>query len=130
MSKLTEALLSNIDYNRVKNIRIANYKYLDSKLKKINKIDTSLDSNDVVPMIYPFLINCDELRLLLIKNGIFVSQWWKKCLYSEATNEFERELSTYLIPLPIDQRYNCDDMEYISNFVLNICLKEGKTKNE
>ena len=36
------------------------------------------------------------------------------------TNEFEKYLASYLIPLPIDQRYRQDDMVYIAEIIMRV----------
>ena len=38
-------------------------------------------------------------------------------LTNELANKFEKDLAEYLIPLPIDQRYDEQDMQYIANMV-------------
>ena len=54
----------------------------------------------------------------LIENKIYIPQWWKYILSMGVSNNFERKLSKYLLPLPIDQRYNDIDMEFIANIII------------
>ena len=35
-------------------------------------------------------------------------------------NDFEKDLAEYLIPLPIDQRYERSDMNYIASKVIEL----------
>src|SRR4029079_19175265 len=54
MSKLSEYLLSNIDYKKVAEKRHANYNYLDEIFGGINKLKISPEAEGV-PMCYPLL---------------------------------------------------------------------------
>lgn len=108
MSSFTNRILSSIDYDKVKKTRLKNFNYLHRKLKKTNKLQFSLSSNDV-PMVYPYLIKREGLREKLIKNRIFVAKYWPNI----KVQEYEEELKEYLLPLPIDQRYNIEDMTRI-----------------
>lgn len=77
-------------------------------------------------MVYPFLTseNATNMRTYLIKNKIYVPQWWKWVLSDLAAGEFEQKLSAYLYPLPIDQRYTVQDMDDIAQIVMK-GLKAG-----
>jgi len=112
MSIITKAILKNVDYRDVADKRRINYMILDKALGKYNPFICQLEER--VPMIYPILVEDEELRETLIKNKIYVSQWWKWCIANGA-NEFEQKLSKYVIPLPLDQRYSTNDMEYLIN---------------
>lgn len=108
MSKFTKRMMNSIDYNAVAEKRRANYNYLKSRLG-----GTPLLDNDV-PMIFPYLMeNGQELRKDLIKNKVFVAQYWpnvKKWLNSESVETY---LANNILPLPIDQRYGTQEMQYI-----------------
>jgi hypothetical protein len=112
MSRITSALLSSIDYESVKTIRERNFYYLHAFLKERNEL--KLDFSFVEgPMTYPFLIKKDNLRQILIKHKIYVPTYWTDVLDAKGINDFEKNLSTYLLPLPIDQRYEINDMKTI-----------------
>ncbi len=110
MSKLTQKLLSGIDYENDKNIRLQNFNYLHSKLKDINELKINISADDV-PMIYPFLVNKPDLRKKLIESKIYIAKYWD----NKGLNTFETYLCNNLVPLPIDSRYSIDDMEIILN---------------
>ena len=115
MSKLSEKIMQSIDYNSIKQIRKKNFYYMHTRLGKYNRLADAIKKTNA-SMVYPFLIQDEQLREYLIKNSVFVSQWWKKCLY-ENINEFERQLSLYLLPLPIDQGNNIEDMKFICDLI-------------
>lgn len=117
MSKFTQRLLGGIDYHSIKEKRKLNYNYLVKQLKNINELKLDIDDN-VAPMVYPLLVHNDELRLHLINNKIYVPQWWKYLIEQLSDNDFEVELSKYLLPIPIDQRYSLRDMDEIVNIII------------
>lgn len=112
MSKLTEAILTSIDYSKAKLQRIENYNVLSSSLQKYNKLHFSLGENDV-PMIYLFYSNKPALKSQLIKNNIFVATYWQNVLNWTNTHDLEYNLANNSISIPLDHRYNQLDMENI-----------------
>ncbi len=117
MSKLTKAILASIDYDKVAEIRRDNFEFLHEKLKDINELSFELD-NESVPMVYPFLIKRDGLKQELINNKIFVATYWPMVKDKAPQDSFERYLYGYLLPLPVDQRYNTIDLKQILNLIL------------
>lgn len=119
MSNLTRGLLGSVDYERIKNVRIRNFRAIHYLLKDKNKLlGPFIYDEEIVPMVYPFLNSQNEnLRQYLINNNVYVPQWWKWVLKEKKANRLEKELSNYLIPLPIDQRYSTNDMEMIVKIV-------------
>ena len=105
MSNLTKAIMASIDYDKVAEIRRDNFELLHEKLKDLNELNFELD-NESVPMVYPFLIKRDGLKQKLIDNKIFVATYWPMVKDKAPQDSFERYLYDYLLPLPVDQRYN------------------------
>jgi len=118
MSKLTETLMNNIDQEAVDNRRKNNFTTVHQMLGEKNSIQPIVENG--APMVYPFLIENDLLREKLIENQIFVPTWWRWILESPDTNDFEKKLAKYLIPLPISQHYTIGDMMQICNIVLQL----------
>lgn len=116
ISELSQKILQGIDYQKVTEIRRQNFYKFHQQLQKYNEISfTRLE--ECVPMVYPFLFRSENLRKKLIDKKIYVPQWWKYILQEGQANEYERYLSKYLLPLPIDQRYGTDDIYNITNIV-------------
>lgn len=124
MSKLTQKILASIDYESIKIIRNKNFLHLDKELEKINQLSDRLTITTQTPMIYPLLVKDKNLREKLINNNIYVPQWWRYLIEELEKNTFESYLSSYLFPLPIDQRYNEEDMNTIADFILKECKYE------
>lgn len=112
MSKLTERLLANIDYQHSKEIRIKNYNIIHNILSPRNKLNLSLKEGEA-PMIYPFYNNNSSLRKKLIDSKIFVAKYWSNVLQWCPKDSLEYDLAENMIPIPIDQRYNENDMQII-----------------
>jgi hypothetical protein len=117
MSNLTRKLLASISYIEIKRIRENNYKKIHSLLGEYNELEINLNKKLDGPMNYPFLIKSDNLKNKLIENNIYIPTYWKEVLNRTQTDDFENYLTNNLIPLPIDQRYNTEDMKEISELV-------------
>jgi len=104
MSKLTEAILSSIDYEKIKDIRRSNYLFYEKHLALKNTI--SLPLSEEVPLVYPFRTDKEGLRELLIENKIYVATYWPNVFNWCNKKELEYSLAKEIIPLPVDQRYN------------------------
>ncbi len=116
MSSLTEALLANIDYAAIAQVRRANFTHLHGALEEANPLKFTM-AVDSVPMIYPFGTDDMELRKRLIANKVYVATYWPGICDDAKTPSLERNLVNKVIPIPIDQRYTIDDMERIINLI-------------
>lgn len=112
MSKLTQRILCSIDYTFVKSKREENFIYLHENLKDLNELNLDLNKLNG-PMIYPFLIQTDMLKTYLNKNKIYIATYWEDVLNKIKKEMYEYYLVKNLIALPIDQRYNINDMDNI-----------------
>lgn len=116
MSKLTQAILSSIDYEKAKIIRERNFYYLHSFLKDLNELNADMSAIEG-PMVYPFLIKKEGLRQKLIEKMIYVPTYWKEVLDFKSASNDEKYIASYLLPLPIDQRYDTEDMKIIADAI-------------
>jgi hypothetical protein len=116
MSALTQRLLQNIDYEKVKITRRENFLFLHSQLKGWNTFKFDQSAMDV-PMVYPFQTDNRSLRDYLVKNRVYVAQYWPNVL--EWTNDgmLENKLTNEIVPLPVDQRYTLEDMGIIVSMI-------------
>lgn len=116
MSRITDKLMRNINYEKCRKVRNQNFEILHNHLKENNKLTSVIERNSIDgPLVYPFLENDNiELRKKLIENKIFVAQYWPNVSdWLDEPKSFENYLFQNLIPLPIDQRYTIDDMQRI-----------------
>ena len=118
MSKITQFIMSSICYKSIADRRISNYTYLHDNLSSSNTLSVDLERKNV-PMVYPFLSEDINLRKKLIDNKVYVASYWPNVQSWCNAESLENTLSQLLLPLPIDQRYSIDEM----NFIVSV-LKE------
>ena len=118
MSKLTEAILSGIDYESVKKQRRENYVFLDKSLTDSNLIHLELE-DDAVPMVYPYLTDAVLLRQRLIDNKVFVATYWSSVRGWTTEGMLERELVDILFSIPCDHRFGESDLRRIISLILS-----------
>lgn len=113
MSQFTKRMMSSIDYRSVAQKRRGNYEYLRSVLggKTLR--------NDEVPMIFPYMVSNDgqTVRTYLIQNKVFVAKYWPNVEKWTGKDAIETWMANNIIPLPIDQRYNMQDMDRILEII-------------
>ncbi|MBR7038512.1 MAG: hypothetical protein IKI21_04620 [Oscillospiraceae bacterium] len=125
MSDVTQSLLSIAPYDRIRQRRKANFAAAHAQLASHNALrclcDAALTDDDVTPMVYPLLLPVDggAMRRRLVSQRIYVPQWWRAVLEEGQANAWEAHLSEDLIPLPIDQRYDEEDIRTICAVVLS-----------
>ena len=118
MSSLTHAMLDGADYNQNKSKRKANFMYAHSLLKDINCINPLLYFDDTtVPMVYPLVVESNELLPALLDAKHFQGHWWKYIIEELPDNTFEHWLSLNVIPITIDQRYGKQEIDYVYSVI-------------
>lgn len=111
MSKLTENLLHGIDYDLVMKRRTENFGYLHTKLKDVNKLNLCVPRG---AFMYPlYLENGFTIRKKLQRMKIFIPTLWPAVFKRCQENELEYDMAKNILPIPVDQRYVIEDMEYI-----------------
>lgn len=114
MSKLTFNMLHGIDYERIQKIRYDNFSYLHKELSNINELHLSIFPKG--PFMYPLYIkNGDLIRKKLQKEQIYIPTLWPDVFTICHEDELEYDMAKNILPLPIDQRYTLNDMEFIAN---------------
>lgn len=118
MSKLTHNLLRAINYDSVKKKREENFSTLYSELKNCNCLKIELSSG---PYMYPFMHpDAINIKKQLINNNVYVPTLWPEVI-KKGESVHAMKLAANIIPLPVDQRYNREDMEIIIDIIKNIC---------
>ena len=117
LSRLTENLLRGIDYDRVRLARSTNWHRMSERLGELNELTLA---ETVGPFAYPLLVpNGRLLRKKLIEQKIYVPTLWPAVLERCGEAMWEYRLAADLLPLPVDQRYGVDDMNFICDAVLS-----------
>lgn len=112
MSNLTQSILSSLDYKNIIKKRKENFEFLHKELRNMNLMKIESDS-DFVPFVYPLMIENEELRQKLIENKIYIAKYWNEVLKRQNVSDVEKDSVNKILPLPIDQRYDLDDMKRI-----------------
>ena len=121
MSLISKNILGAIDYKKIKQIRINNFKYLDKKLSKFN----NLRNNHEITFMYPLNIkNGNELRNYLVENKVYVPILWPNVLKECDKDSFEYKFVNDTVLLPIDQRYDFEDLNNILSIIERWILNE------
>lgn len=118
MSELTHNLLRGVDYNLISQVRTENFICLQNELKAINKLKLTVPEG---AFMYPLYIdNGAEIRKQLQKEKIYIPTLWPAVFDICSENDLEYDLANNILPLPVDQRYNTDDMKYMSELIKRI----------
>ena len=113
MSALSHNLLRGIDYEYVEIRRKENFECLHSALHKLNKLDIE---NGL--FAYPLMMDdAARIRKHLINKKIYVPVLWPD--YDVGANDIEKSFINNILPLPIDQRYGREEMEYMIGEIQN-----------
>jgi hypothetical protein len=111
MSELSRALLKGIDYAGIRQKRIENFNFLHDHLKSLNLINPAVVlSETCAPMVYPFVYEKEDLLDVLKKAQIYTGRWWSDVLTHAGISPMETKLCSYMLPLPIDQRYGINEL--------------------
>ena len=119
MSKLTHNLLKGLDYEKIKNVRTNNFLFLHNQFKGLNKLCL------VVPegaFMYPLYVdNGKQIRKVLQSKKIYIPTLWPDVFNVCSENDLEYKFSENILPIPVDQRYGEEDMDYLVQEVMK-CL--------
>ena len=119
MSTLSRAMLQHsFDYGAIARQRISNYLALTKNLSKWALFPTLLPGT--IPVGFPVRLEArDQVRQALFAEEIYPPVHWasgRGC--SERFSVPATFLSAEILTLPCDQRYNEQDMERISNIII------------
>jgi len=112
-SKITIELLKISSYLYISKKRINNWNYLNSFLQE-KSIFSCLKKIDWTPLGYPIIVeNPSDFVDYMAKHGVFCARHWS-CLGDELNHfEFENDLSKKIVTIPIDQRLNKPELNYL-----------------
>lgn len=113
-SRVSLDILNDLDHERIRSIRRENFAILHGTLGSSNQIHIDLES-DAAPYCYPYLPKPHVDREALLSRSVFFPRLWADVIprASEAGRAWEVELAEHMLPLPIDQRYGREEMEYV-----------------
>ena len=118
MSELTEILLNQaFDYEQIISQRRDNYKTLSTKLSRIALFPELPE--DVVPLGFPVVLeNRDQVQQQLFRSKIYPPIHWHINGLIPPEYSESHALSSSMLTLPCDQRYQDVEMDYLAESVL------------
>lgn len=117
MSRLTQNLLRGIDYAAVEKKRKDNFAYLHARLGELNRLRVTAGT-----FMYPLMIHGGvDVRKRLQEKKIYIPTLWPDVLRWCREDEPEYQMAENILPLPIDQRYGNEDMDYMAE-VIKQCM--------
>ena len=118
MSKLTRTLLDGADYEQNMERRRKNFIKADELFSGINLLNAKMYfDEDTIPMVYPLVVEDDDLLKKFLDAKHFQGHWWKYITDELPADTFEHWLSRYVIPITIDQRYDENDLMHLRAIV-------------
>ena len=125
MSDYTHEVLRGIDYAEAIKKRRTNYMILHEALNDMNEQPLPSMDSFACPMVYPFISKSGNtnLRKQLQEQRIYTATYWPN-LTTMNHDTVEDRLATKIIALPIDQRYNEEDMKRIIDVVRGLMANE------
>jgi hypothetical protein len=120
MSSLTRRLIKHIDWEQCKKVRTQNFLHLHQALRKYNH--NNISQNIVGAFCYPLFIPENDIgffRSCLIEEKIYVPYLWPE-IDKDMLNAAEKDIKDSTLLLPVDQRYNFKNMEFIIKKVKDI----------
>ena len=111
MSVLTNNLLHGIDYDFVKQRRSDNFNIFYEAFKNINRLTLYKTEG---AFMYPLYLKFgSEIRKKLQLEKIYIPTLWPAVFDICKTDMLEYDMALNILPLPVDQRYDSDDIEFI-----------------
>lgn len=118
ISLLSERLMAGVDVESLRLKRVRNLAVLVEQLDAYNTFKPAKSNPLVATFSYPFLPAVPIPRQELFRQKIFVPTLWPDLENREEGGFYiERKLAKELLPLPIDQRYEVDDMLRMTNAI-------------
>ena len=115
MSKLTRNLLHAIDYEKVKAVREENFRQLHEAFAEVNQLKLKSEPGT---FMYPLMLEGGgKIRKRLQEKKIYIPTLWPDVFGWCSEEETEYQLARDILPLPIDQRYGREDMDYMIGMI-------------
>lgn len=119
MSPISKAIYYSANFESIKEKRKKNFAFLHKELESKNLLKFSSLDDFSCPLIYPYYIkNGNLIRKKLIEKQIYVATYWPNVFEWCNIDDLEYDLTDNIVCIPIDQRYESNDMERIVGEIL------------
>ncbi len=113
---LKNSLMSNIIEKRLGNLK---FLYENINLENFLFDFDEIKSPFFLPLIFENRQKRNKIKNLLAENGVYAPVHWDVKNVSPSMYHYEHELSEKILSIPIDQRYELDDMSRICDILNN-----------
>ncbi len=127
ISPESEQRLRLLNFNELRAVRYSNYHNLYNKIKYMPGIrfPENVGKPDVkTPFSLPVLVkNRDRVQSKLAEYGLYAPVLWPVNKDAGYICNITKEMSENMLSLPVDQRYNYDDMETVAEILSKVAGK-------
>jgi len=119
ISDLAKRQIAQLNGEEIAYARRENMKHLwgllNGKVEMVPGLERSFDG---APFSLPILVeNRDEVQQQLARNGVYAPVLWPLCDEAREACAVSAKISDMILSIPIDQRYNYEDMETIKEVI-------------
>lgn len=128
ISELSKIVQSNLNVHQMRIKRRSNYQTLLRIFKDIDGVTPVFEQveNDVVPLYFPvFCDNREKVQSLLVKNDVYAPVVWPKDKGCPDVCDNANYVYEHLLCIPVDQRYDINDMERVGTIMSNASVRCG-----
>lgn len=123
ISEISMKTMATINGEEIAFARRENMKHLwallEGQVKMVPRLEKSFDG---APFSLPILVeNRDVVQKQLAQQGVYAPVLWPIGENARKVCEVSSYISDHMLSLPIDQRYNYDDIEDIASIVITTC---------
>jgi hypothetical protein len=123
ISAMSLKMLETLNGREIAFARRENMKHLwellNGKVEMVHGLERSFDG---APFSLPILVkNRDEVQKNLAQKGVYAPVLWPICDEARTICPVSARMADEMLSIPIDQRYNYDDIEDIASIILDIC---------
>lgn len=124
MSVISRRILQSVNLSEIQKNRRRNFKYLHEALQTLNRLPIPSVDSFACPLVYPFMSSEPNLKQKLISHNIFVATYWPNVFDWTSPGDLEYEISQSVVCIPIDQRYDLEDMRRIVAIIFDYFNKK------
>ena len=120
ISEMSSKVQANLDVEGLKKKRRLNYNLLQDNLRAPVQPLFSLNEGKETPLYFPIIVeDRDALQRHLVQNAVYAPIVWPKDDKQPLVCEGAENAYNHLLCIPIDQRYDADDMYRIVDVINN-----------
>lgn len=115
------AMMEEVNGGEIRHARACNMRHMSDLLSgKVDMLPGLERCLDGAPFSVPILVqNRDEVQVRLAKQGVYAPVLWPVCDEARAVCPVSAYVSDHMLSIPIDQRYNKDDIDDIARIVIS-----------